>query len=119
VVLFSQVSTMSQQSAQVAKKASGISAVLAVVQSAGAGVDCPSVLGSGEAAPQVLCSVLGPPLQERHQGPGACPEKEMELREIWSIVLWGAAEGTGMVLSREEEAQGRLHHSLQLPKRRL
>lgn len=57
------------------------------------------------------CSVLGPPLQERHQGPGACPEKEMELRGIWSTVLWGAAEGNGMFYM--EEAQGRPHHSLQ------
>ena len=37
--------------------------------------NCISVLSSGEAAPQVLCSVLGPSLQERHQGPGACSEK--------------------------------------------
>jgi len=35
----------------------------------------PSELGTGEAAPQVLCSVLGPSLQERHRGPGVCPEK--------------------------------------------
>ena len=30
------------------------------------GGDRPSVLGAGEAAPQVLCSVLGPSLQERY-----------------------------------------------------
>jgi len=42
----------------------------------GAGADHPSVLSDGEAAPQVLCSVLGPLLQERHQGHGVCPEKD-------------------------------------------
>lgn len=30
--------------------------------------DHPSVFSTGEATPQILCSVLGPPLQERHQG---------------------------------------------------
>jgi len=39
---------------------------------------CLSALGAGEAAPQVLCSVMGPSLQERDQGPGACPEKGNE-----------------------------------------
>ena len=34
-------------------------------------------------------------------------------------VLWGVAEGTGIVQSGEEEAQGRPHCSLQLPERRL
>ena len=33
------------------------------------------VLSTGEAAPRVLCPVLGPSLQERHRGPGACPEE--------------------------------------------
>ena len=47
----------------------------AIMQPAGAGSDHPSVLSSGEAAPQVLGSVLGPSLQESHRGPGACPEK--------------------------------------------
>ena len=39
------------------------------------GSNCPPVLSAGEAASQVLCPVLGPSLQERHGGPGACPEK--------------------------------------------
>ena len=30
--------------------------------------------GTDEAAPQLLCSVLGSSLQERYQGPGVCPE---------------------------------------------
>jgi len=33
------------------------------------------VLSSAEDAPQILHSVLGPSLQERHRGPGACPKK--------------------------------------------
>ena len=33
-------------------------------------------------------------------------------------VLWGVAEGTGIVQSGEKEAQGRLHCSLQQPERR-
>ena len=44
---------MNQQCAQVAKKANGILA----------SSDCTCVLGTGEAAPPVLCSVLGPSLQ--------------------------------------------------------
>ena len=39
-----------------------------MVQSAGAGGDHPTVLSSGKAAAQVLCSVLGPSLQERQGG---------------------------------------------------
>lgn len=35
----------------------------------------PPVLSTGEATPQVLCPVLGPSLQERDRGPGACSEK--------------------------------------------
>ena len=30
--------------------------------------------GTDEAAPQLLCSVLGSSLQERYQGPEECPE---------------------------------------------
>ena len=39
------------------------------------GGDYPSVLATGKAAPQVLYSVLGSSLQERHRGPGVCSEK--------------------------------------------
>ena len=41
-----------------------------------AGVDGPSVLSSGEAAPPIMHSVLGSSRQERHQGPGPCPKKK-------------------------------------------
>jgi len=33
---------------------------------------------TGEVALQVLCSVLGPSLEERHRGPGPCTEKDNE-----------------------------------------
>jgi len=56
---------------------------------------------TGEAAPQGPCSV-----QERHRGPGACPEKISEAgEESGAQVLRGAAEGTGIVQSAEEEAR--------------
>ena len=51
-----------------------------------------------EAAPQILCSVLGPSLQEGLWSAGACPEKGNEAGEGSSKqVLWGAAEETGVV----------------------
>ena len=64
------------------------------------------VLITGEATPRALCSVVGPSLQERHQGPGTCPEKGNETgEESGAQVLWGAAEGAG---SGEEELRGDL-----------
>jgi len=39
------------------------------------GGDCAPVLSTGEAAPGVLCSILGPSLQKRHLVAGPCPEK--------------------------------------------
>ena len=72
------------------------------------------------AAPQVLCSVFGLSLQQRHWGSGVCPEKGSEAGEgSREQVLWVVAEGTGAVQSGEEEAKGEPYHSLQLPERRL
>jgi len=60
-----------------------------------------SVLSAGEAAPWVLCSVLGPSLQERHGGTGAWGKKGNKAGEgSGEQVLWGAAEGTGVVVWR-------------------
>jgi len=45
------------------------------MQPAGVGSDCPSVLSTGKAAPQVLCSVFSHSLQEGHRYARACPEE--------------------------------------------
>jgi len=45
------------------------------------GGDRAPVLSTGEAAARVLCSALGPSLQEGHGGAGACPEKGSEAGE--------------------------------------
>ena len=66
------------------------------------------------------CSVLGPSLQENHQGSGAYPEEGNEANEgSGAQVLEAAAEGAVIVSSGEEEAQGKSYQSLQLPERRL
>lgn len=41
----------------------------------------PSVPQTGQAAPQILCSVLGPSHQERRQDAGVHPEKSNEAGE--------------------------------------
>lgn len=76
------------------------------------------VAGTGEAAPQVLRSVLGASLQDRHGGPAVCPWKgngagksleqkshEEQLREVG--------------LFSADEARGRPEHCASLPVRRL
>ena len=73
----------------------------------------PPVLSTGEAAPQVLCPVLGPSLQERHRGPGARSEKGNKADEgSGAQALWRAAEKAGIVQFGEEEAQGGPYCSL-------
>ena len=91
--------------------------VCAVSESDG---DHAPVLSTGEAAPRVLCSVLGLALQEGRWVAGVCPEKGNEAGEgSGEQVFWGAAEGAGAVQYAEEEAEGRPYCSLQLPGRRL
>ena len=73
-----------------------------------------------EAAPRVLCSVLGPSLQEKHGVAAAYPEKGKKAGEgSREQVLRGAAEGAGAFQSGEEEAEERPYCSLQLRERRL
>ena len=61
----------------------------------------------------LCCSLSGPSLQERHRGPGACSEKGNKAGEgSGAQILWGVAEGAGVVQSGEEKAQGRHYCSL-------
>ena len=70
--------SMSQQCAQVAKKANGILVVSAAVQPAGAGGDRP--LHSALLRPPLSAVFsVGPSLQYSRGGPGACAEKGTEL----------------------------------------
>jgi len=63
-----------------------------------------------------VCSVLGPSLQERHQGCGVCPEKGNEAGGgSGAQVSGGVAEGIEIIYSGEEAAHGRPYLSLQLP----
>ena len=56
------------------------------------------VPGTGEAAPRILCSVLGPSLQEGYRVAGECPEKGNEAGEgPREQVLRETAEGAGAV----------------------
>ena len=69
---------VSQQCAQVAKKANGILVVSAAVQPAGAGGDRP--LHSALLRPHLSAVFsVGPSLQYSRGGPGACAEKGTEL----------------------------------------
>ena len=50
---------------------------------------------------------------------GVSREVQQSCKGSGAQVGWGAAEGTGIIQSGEEEARGRPYHSVQLLERRL
>ena len=63
---------------------------------------------------------FGPLSTRRTSRPGSmCREGQLSCEGTGAQVLWGVAEGAGIVQSGEENAQGRPHSSLQLLERRL
>lgn len=90
---------MTQQCAQVAKNTSILACIRkSVVSRTRHEIDHCRVHSTGEAIPQILRSVLNPSLQERHWGPGPYPKKGKEAAgRSGTKVLWGAADGTGIV----------------------
>jgi len=85
---------MSQQCAQATKKVNGILACIRNRKREG----IISVLNSGEAAPWVLCSVLGTSVQKGHWGPGVRLDKGNKAGQGFGArVLWGAKERTWIV----------------------
>ena len=95
---------MSQQGAQVAK-----ANTMACIRN--------SVTSGGEVVPQALCSVFGPLTTRKTWRSWSVSREGQQSCEGSGVqVLWGAANGIGMIQSEKEETRGCY---LQLPARSL
>ena len=66
------------------------------------------VLRIGEAAPQVLCPVWGPPIREGHGRAGVSPEKGNKAGEgSGTQILQIKNDGAGVIYTGKEEAHRR------------
>lgn len=79
ITLFLIIDNLSQGGSVQNSKQSWLWPVSAMVWQQDQGRDHPPVLDTGEATTQILCSVLGSPLQEGHWGAAECSEQSLHL----------------------------------------